>query len=106
MYQVVVGGPDAAPARAERTVDRPNSRYFRLARRHAAQGVIAGIMAILLAAWSFTAALSEEPGWSIAAACACVLAVFISTLETSESLRCMRIAARWERWDRDLNRAG
>ena len=84
----------------------PNNRYLRMARRHAAQAVIAAMLALLLAAWSFTAALSEQPGWSIAAACTCVLAVFITTLETSESLRCLRIAARWIRWDRELNDAG
>lgn len=81
----------------------PNSRYLRLARRHAAHGVVAGMLAVLLAAWSFTAALSEAPGWSITAACGCVLAVFISTLESTESMRCLRIAARWVRWDRELN---
>lgn len=81
----------------------PNGRYLKLARRHAVYGVIAGILAVLLAAWSFVAALSEAPGWSIAAACGSVLAVFITTLETSESLRCLRIAARWIRWDRELD---
>jgi len=105
MYRLTTGALEAAPSCAAGAGDRPNSRYLRLARRHAAQGVISGIMAVLLAAWSFTAALSESPGWSITAACACVLAVFIATLETNESLRCLRIAARWIRWDRELNRA-
>ncbi len=88
------------------TAPGPNLRYLRLARRHALYGFTAGLLAVLMGAWSFTAALSDEPGWSIAAACACVLAVFITTLETMESLRCMRIAARWFRWDRELHHEG
>jgi hypothetical protein len=97
-YEAVAGD---AGAKRRTDAGTPNGRYLRRARRHAAHGMTAGVLAVLFAAWSFLAALSEAPGWSIAAGCTCALAVFIATLETKESLRCLRIAARWIRWDRE-----
>ena len=101
-YETAAGDPGAA--RRNDAGTPPNGRYLRRARRHAAHGMVAGVLAVLFAVWSFLAALSEAPGWSITAACTCALAVFIATLETKESLRCLQIAARWIRWDRETGR--
>lgn len=81
-----------------------SARYLQRARRHTVLGTIAALLAVLFAAWSFIAALSEEPGPSIAAACVCVFWIFIATIETKEALRCLSIAARWVRWDREAQK--
>lgn len=75
--------------------------YLRRARRHTILGIVAALLAILFSAWSFTAALSEAPACSIGVGCAAVLCIFVATLETKEAIRCLQIAARWVRWDRE-----
>lgn len=77
------------------------TRYRKQAGRHAMYGAIAALVAILCAAWSFAAALSDMPERSIFAACISATAVFVAVIETKESTRCLAIHFRWRRWDRE-----
>jgi len=75
-------------------------RYLKLSRYHAFTGAAAALAGVLATTAAFVNALAERPAWAIAAGCAVALFAFIATLEFCECLRCLRIAARWNAWDR------
>lgn len=77
-----------------------STKYLRRSRHHAFFALCAGLVMTLLAAASVVQGLSDHPGWCIAGGCASVLFLVITILESMESLRCLRIASRWEQWDR------
>lgn len=75
-------------------------RYLKLSRHHFLTGAAATLAAVLTASACLVNALADRPVWSIAGGCATALFAFICTLEFCEAARCLRIAARWNQWDR------
>lgn len=75
-------------------------RYLKLSRHHAFTGAAAALAGVLATAACFVNALSERPAWAILAGCGVALCAFAAVLEFCECVRCLRIAARWEKWDR------
>jgi len=78
-----------------------DSKYRRQSKRQCWSGCIAVNAAILCGAYSFIAAMSDNPGGAIAAAFCGIFAVFIAVIEFKESIRCLQISRRWVRWDRE-----
>lgn len=76
-------------------------RYSRQSKRQCWSGCIAVNAAILCAVYSFIAAMSDNPGGAIATAGCGIFASFIAVIEFKESIRCLQIARRWIRWDRE-----
>ena len=77
-----------------------STRYLKRSRHHALYASISGLLVVMTTTACIVNALAERPAWAIAAACGTALFLFIATLETCESLRCLKIAARWNVWDR------
>lgn len=76
-------------------------KYLRKSKRQCWSGCIAVNAAILCAAYSWIAAMQDNPGGATAAGCACVFAIFIAGIEFKEAARCRQINRNWTRWDRE-----
>lgn len=82
------------------TITNMRTRYIRKAWKRARCAAIAALIAVALAAYSLVFASSGEPEQSLAFACCAIVSVFFAAVETSEAIRCMRIAARWFSYER------
>jgi multidrug transporter EmrE-like cation transporter len=77
-------------------------RYLKLSRHHAFTGSAAALAGVLATTACFVNAVSERPAWAIMAGCGVALCAFAAALEFCESVRCLRIAARWNKWDQQV----